>query len=725
INPRNILVDAARRVQLIDFGLATQLPRELPALRNPNALEGTLAYIAPEQTGRMNRAVDSRADLYSLGATLYELLTGRAVFTARDPLALVHCHIAREPTPPHLVNDEVPRAVSRIVCRLLAKSADDRYQSANGLLGDLRECRRRLVEFGEIGALELGRSDRSTFFRLPQKLYGREDALATVEAALERVRRGGAELVLVRGPAGIGKSATIQELRRALVALDGLFLAGKYDLLQRDVPYRGLVQALSSAASYLLAETPARLERWTARLRESVGSLGPVVLELVPALGRVLGPQGRPPELLPDAMTKRLRAAMRGVIRGLARPGHPLVLFLDDLQWADNATLELLEHLIDPEDESSLLLVGSYRDDEVDVEHPLRHALAMSRGYTELELRPLTHAHIAALIADALDCDVEAVQALAEVTREKTLGNPFFVGQLLSKLHDEGLIALDERTSRWTWELDSIRASSQPDSVLELLTARLARLPARAVQLLRLAACVGSRFDLGTLALIDGAPDLEIAAALVHAAVAGMINAQGSLYSFCHDRVRQAVYEGLDDDTRRRAHLTVGRHLLARAGDAPDEDALFELLGHLDPYVERVTDPDERARLCQLNLAAGHHARASAAFEAAARYLRVAHALMPARDDPRLPRAARWTLLRSAAECEYLTGADERARDLLRELQTLARDKLERGELDLMRLSLALHRGDNQAAIAHGLRGLRRLGVKLPRRPGLASVLAE
>ncbi len=728
LNPRNVLINAAGAMQLIDFGVATKLPRELAGLVNPNDLEGTLDYIAPEQTGRMNRPLDHRADLYSLGGTLYRIFAGRPPFTCEDPAELVHAHIALTPESPRRVTD-IPTQLSEIIMRLLAKSADARYQSARGLLLDLRECARQLRERGAIEPFPLGRQDRSDRLELPHRLYGRDEALSKIVSALERVRAGGSELVLVKGPAGIGKSALVHELQRDLSRHEGLLVGGKYDLVQRDIPYSGLLAALAHLAPYLLAETPARLERWRVRLREAVGESGRLILDTLPDFAALLGDQRELNELSPEAARGRMHETYRRFIHALARRGHPLVLLLDDLQWADAATLELLPILLDAAASCSLLLLGSYRDDEVAEHHALRKCLAaLERAglpVRSIELGPLAEDDVRALLRDALSLPGEAVAPLAARVHAKTGGNPFFVGQFLKTLHATELLEYDLERARWVWELAAIDAAPITDNVIDILERRARAQGQATLRALRLAACVGTRFDATTLARIDGRGVEAIEDALLPAIESGLIDAQVDAgYRFVHDRVREAVYGTIEPGTRTRTHLYIGRYMLKRLISDDPRGELFDALNHINRAEELLEDPRERERVAWLNLSAGRKAQAAAAFESAAEHYAVGRRLLPAHAWSRDHERA-WLLLRCAAECEFVLTRFDAARELFVELYRNAQGDLQRAEIENMRVALYMHRDEHEEAIARGRVAMSLLGSPLPTRPGMASVTRE
>ena len=485
IKPTNILTNCTDgRTRLIGFGIASRFPRERQAPEPPEVIAGDLAYMAPEQTGRMNRSIDSRSDLYALGVTFYRMLTACLPFRAADPMEWVHCHIARTPVSPAERLPGVPRVLSEIVMKLLAKTAEDRYQTAAGLEHDLERSLAEWELTGRIEPFALGEGDRSDRLLIPEKLYGREGEVATLLAAFDRVVESGVpELVLVSGYSGIGKSSVVSELHKALVPPRGLFASGKFDQLKRDIPYSTLVQAFQSLVRPLLSKSDAELARWREAIVEALGPNGRLMTDLIPELNLIVGEQPPVPELEPQQAQRRFQFVFRHFIGVFARPEHPLALFLDDLQWLDAATLDLLDDLLSQADVRRLLLVGAYRDNEVDAHHPLARKLSTIQNagakVSKIELGPLDQEHVARLIADGLGCATTSVAALAQLVHEKTAGNPFFVLQFLSSLADEGLLTFDHEGQGWSWNLDCIRAKSHSGNVVDLMVGKLDRLPAR------------------------------------------------------------------------------------------------------------------------------------------------------------------------------------------------------------------------------------------------------
>ncbi|MCB0167944.1 MAG: serine/threonine-protein kinase PknK, partial [Anaerolineae bacterium] len=666
INPSNIVAIPPNgnghpnwEFKVIDFGLATVLSRETPSVRNPNILEGTLPYMSPEQTGRMNRAVDYRTDFYSLGITLYELLSGQLPFQSQDAMELVHSHIARRPTPPHDLQPAVPQVISNIVMKLLAKTAEDRYQSAYGLISDLERCLNQFKQNGQIDLFPLGRYDLTDRFQIPQKLYGREEESAFIMAAVERVGHGATELLLVSGYSGIGKTALIHELHKPLVAQRGYFIGGKFDQLQRNIPYHALIQAFQELIRQLLTESEDQLARWRDRLQTALGPNGQVIIEVMPEVELIIGPQPAAPDLPPSEAQNRFNLVFQNFVRVFAQREHPLVVFLDDLQWADSTTLSLLKLLVTDPDTHHLLLIGAYRSNEIDAGHPLNLTLNELRQteqpISEISLQPLFLIHVTELISDTLNSPLDRVQPLAELTLAKTNGNPFFVNEFLTSLYQEHRLVFVPPTieanspSGWQWDITQLRQLSITDNVVELMAAKIQKLAEATQHVLELAACIGNKFDLETLAIVYEQSAGQTAAKLWPAIQEGLIvplddnymlagfsDQTGSeveetlsdpalpksiTYKFLHDRVQQAAYSLIPEANKQAVHRRIGQLMLENTPATEIIEHVFDIVNQLNLGAPLITQPAAQKQLAELNLLAGRKAQAATAFEPALAYL--------------------------------------------------------------------------------------------------------
>ena len=632
IKPANVLVDSTTgQVWLTGFGIASRLPRQRQSPDSPEFLEGTLAYMAPEQTGHMNRSIDSRSDLYSLGGTLYQMLTGSLPFMASDPMEWVHCHIANKPIPPGEHQKNIPAPVSAIIMKLLAKAAEDRYQTAAGLGHDLLRC---LAEVsGQIDAFPLGEHDVPDRLLIPEKLYGREREVNILLASLDRsINCGALELVLVSGYSGIGKSSVVNELHKLLVPAHGVFASGKFDQYKRDIPYSTLAQAFQSLIRPLLGRSDPELAGWREAFREALGPNGRLITDLVPELKLIVGDQPPVPELPPHDAQRRFQLVFRRFLAVFARPEHPLALFLDDLQWLDSATLDLLEDLLTQPDVQHLMLIGAYRDNEVNSAHPLIRKLEAIRKagavVHEITLAPLTREDLGRLIGDSLHCEPERVTALAELIHEKTAGNPFFANQLISVLVEEGLLTFDYGEGRWSWDLHRVSAQGYADNVVDLMVGKLNRLPVETQRALQHLACMGNSAEFALLEMSSQLSTEQMHGQLWEAVRVGLIFRTEQSYTFLHDRVQEAAYSLIPENLRAETHVRIGWLLVARTPSEQQEERIFEIVNQLNRGSHLISSDEESKRLVELNLIAGGRAKRSTAYTSALSYLDAARALL-------------------------------------------------------------------------------------------------
>jgi PAS domain S-box-containing protein len=729
IKPANILVNrTTEEVKLTGFGIASRLSRERQSPAPPETIAGTLAYMAPEQTGRMNRSIDSRSDLYALGVTFYQMLTGRLPFMASDPMEWVHCHVARRPVPPAGRLKEVPGAVSAIIMKLLAKTAQERYQTAAGVERDLRRCLAQWKARSRIDDFPLGQQDVSDRLLIPERLYGREREIEALLAAFDRVVKSGApELVLVSGYSGIGKSSVVNELHQALVPPRGFFASGKFEQYQRDIPYSTLAQAFQGLVRSMLSKSEAELSNSRDALVEALGPNGRLMVDVVPELKLILGDPPPVPELPPQDAQRRFQLVFRRFLGVFARPEHPLALFLDDLQWLDAATLDLLEHVLTRPDVHHLLVVGAYRDNEVTPAHPLMRRLAAIREagapVQDILLAPLGFADVGRLISDALHCERDRAEPLARLVHEKTGGNPFFTIQFLTTLAEEGLLAFDHGEVRWSWDLDRIRATGFTDNVVELMLGKLGRLPVETRAALQQLACLGNAAP-AMLSLVHGGTEAALHAALWEAVRAGLVFRHEGAYRFLHDRVQEAAYALIPAGEQAAEHLRIGRLLAARTAPEAIEENVFEIVRQLNRGAALLTSGEERERLAELNLLAGKRAKAATAYTSALTYFVAGAALLP-EDSWERRHKLMFQLELHRAECEYLTGALADAENRLTVLSSRAGDLLDRAAVTCLQEDLytTLDRSDRSIEVA--LDYLRRVGVAWSAHPSQDEVRRE
>ena len=713
IKPGNILVNERNEMRLTGFGNAAHQTHQR---LTTDVIAGTLPYIAPEQTGRMNRPIDGRSDLYALGVTLYELFTGTLPFSASAPEEWIHCHVVR--APPSLTErmPDLPTQISAIVLKLLSKEPADRYQSAEGLRADLEECLTEWTARRRVHQFVLGRHDAITTIRIPRTLFGRTPESTALRGAFDRVAEKGQTVVaLISGPSGIGKSSLVTEFQSGLAPEDALMAAGKFDVQMQDVPYAPLTQAFGSLLRQILTyDDEKEVVAWRRTLAEAAGPDGHLVTELIPAFERVLGPQSPLADLTPQDRLNRLRNVFRRLVGAFARPGRPLVLFVDDLQWLDAATLDLVGDLVTRRDVSDLMLIGAYRADEVGPVHPLMLQLEAIRAagvpIEEVALQPLSLLDIAHLIAQTLECGRTRAQPLANLVHAKTGGNPFFVTQFITTLNDEGLLAYDPHVGAWHWDIARVRAKGLTNNVADLMAAKLNLLPQRTRQALKDLASLGSVAELEVLAVASERSAQEVIASLRPALQAGLVARHGKSYAFAHDRVQETAYGLAPAEDKPALHLRIG---MALAGCVtPDEtsEKLYVIANQLNRGVTAITNKIERERIIAVNLSAGQRARTAAAYHAAIVYLNVAHELLGNEAHPRCsPTAFAVALLR--AECEFLVGHLDAGEAQLLVLSQSCPNIQASGAVTKLRANLYTLRGQLERGIDVCLEFLRQVGI--------------
>ena len=730
LKPSNILVESASgHVRLTGFGIASRLGRERQLPDAPEFIAGTLAYMSPEQTGRINRSIDSRGDLYSLGIVLYEMLTGTLPFAASDPMEWVHCHIARQPVPPSERVKNVPSSVSAIVMKLLAKTPEERYQTAASAESDLRRCLTEWETRGSIDEFRIGERDVPDRLLIPEKLYGRAPEIQTLLCAFGQVVDGGRpELVLVSGYSGIGKSSVVNELHKPLVPPRGLFASGKFDQYKRDIPYATLAQAFQSLVHPLLGKSETELTQWRDALHKALDQNGQLIVDLVPELKLIIGEQPPVPELSTQDAQRRFHIVFRRFIGVFARPEHPLALFLDDLQWLDAATLDLIEDLLSQSDVKHFMLIGAYRDNEVDPTHPLMRKLQAIRQtgaiVQDIVLAPLTREDLEQLIADALHCEPDRATPLAQLIHDKTAGNPFFAIQFMASLAEEGLVAFDHGEGRWSWELSRIQAKGYTDNVVDLMVEKLSRLATETQDALKLLACLGNSTEFTTLRMVYQESEENIHGQVWEAVRTGLIFRSEDSYTFLHDRVQEAAYSLITEQLRAEAHLRIGRLLAERTPPEKLKEGIFEIVNQLNRGSDLIRSTAERERLAEFNLVAGRRAKLSTAYASALKYLTIGRELLTDETWQR-----NYDLVFSIecllAECELLTGNLLRAEGRLSNLAQRAKSSHEMAVVTRLRLTVytALDRSDRGVEVC--LEYVRRDGSTWPLHPTIDEVRHE
>ncbi|WP_392530440.1 AAA family ATPase [Nostoc sp. C117] len=742
IKPANILIHPeTKEVKLIDFSIASLLPRETQILMSPNVLEGTLSYLSPEQTGRMNRGVDYRTDFYSLGVTFYELLTGQLPFQSHEPMELLHCHIAKLPPLVHDINPQIAPVLSSIVSKLMAKNAEDRYQSAFGLKYDLENCLHQLKETGEIASFPIAQRDVCDRFIIPEKLYGREHEVETLLKAFDRVTNNQTELMLVAGFSGIGKTALINEVHKPIVRQRGYFIKGKFDQFNRNIPFSAFVQAFRDLMGQLLSESDVQLSTWKNKILQVLGDEGQVILEVIPELEQIIGQQPPATELSPSAAQNRFNLLFQKFIQVFTTKEHPLVIFLDDLQWADSASLKLMQLLMSESGSGSLLLIGAYRDNEVSTAHQLMLTLAEIRKANatihSISLVPLSNASLNQLVVDTLSCSSKTAQPLTQLVYQKTQGNPFFATHFLKVLYEDGLITFNFAQSYWQCDIAAVKALALTDDVVEFVALQLQKLPDATQNMLKLAACIGNSFDLLTLAIVSEQSETETAAFLWKALQEGLVlptsevykffqdnehnsdsnplnsNFQIPIYKFLHDRVQQAAYSLIPDEEKQFTHLKIGQLLWQNTSESQQEERIFEIVGQLNRGILLIIQPTERQQLAQLNLNAGRKAKEATAYGAAIHYFYSGMQLLPINSWEIAYELTR-SLYEEAAEAAFLNNQFEEMESLIQVVIEQTTTLLDRVKVYEVQLQAYQVRNQSFKAIATGRELLAQLGVTLP-----------
>ncbi|MEG5044834.1 AAA family ATPase [Microcoleus sp. B4-C1] len=767
IKPSNIIITPDfEQVKITDFSMATRLSREVHQNSNTMVLEGTLAYISPEQTGRMNRDLDYRTDLYSLGITFYEMLTGELPFNSTDPLELIHSHIAVTPVPPHQLNNHVPQIISSLVMKLLAKNAEDRYQSAFGVKADLENCLTQLQTTGKIENFIPGTLDKSGQFLIPQKLYGRTQEVADLMTSFERVSWGQTEMVLVSGYSGIGKTSVVSEIHKPIVRQRSYFIAGKFDQFKRDIPYASLTQAFESLMQQLLTKSSEELAIWKEKLLSRLGQNGHIIIDVVPSVELIIGSQPAVPQLGPTESQNRFNRLFKEFLKVFAQAEHPLVLFLDDLQWADLASLKLIQELVTDLESRYFLLIGAYRDNEVNSTHPLVQTVEKIQQtgaqVHHIMLPCLELSSVTELVCDTLGNQTEKLKSLSELIFNKTGGNPFFITQLLSTIHSEQLLVFDFTVGAWQWDITEIEAAGIADySVVELVARNLQQLPEETQQVLKLAACMGNRFNLENLAIVREKSGPETAADLWDALQAGLILPMSDAYKipmldeeivkthgrggrpipqnnqnhpaimqrsidyrFLHDRVQQAAYSLIPDSQKKQTHLKIGFLLLDSTPASEIAENIFDIVNQLNIGVEFLTTQSKRDELANFNLIAGNKAKSSAAYEAALKYFNVGLGLL-AEEAWQSHYDLIMELHIEALELSYINTDFERAFQLSDVIIFRAQKLLEKIKVYELKIVFYFNQNQAQHSIDIALEALKMLGIYIPKTPKKLNILME
>ena len=734
-NPANIIIEPVTlEIKLIDFNIASELNVESQEIINPNVLEGTLAYIAPEQTGRMNRAIDYRADFYSLGVTFYEMLTGKLPFAALDPTKLIYSHIAEMPALVSEINFNVPTILSDIVAKLMMKTPEQRYASAEGIKTDLLECQRQWLNQKKITPFPLGQYDFHEGLHISQKLYGRTNEIKWLVSAYSRVSEGEAVLFLISGYSGVGKTSLVNELQKPISKLPGYFTKGKYDQLQRSIPYSSIIKAFRELIKQILTEPEQRLLVIKQELLRALGKSGQVIIDVIPEVELIIGKQPFVENLSLAESQNRFQILFQNFLRVFTTPTHPLVLFLDDLQWADNASLKLLELLLSDPEAGYLMIIGAYRDNEVTPDHPLLLTIntLQKNGLKieELNLKPLTQSDTNQLLADSLQSSSTDTEKLTELIFEKTAGNPFFINEFLTKLYQDKLLVFSPLNQRWQWDINKINEQNITANVIELIIGNINTLSEDGQASLKLAACIGNKFDLETLSIISEhtlertfknlweAVQANLITLIGDAYKQGMVGnavivGENIKYQFRHDKIQQAAYNAIPEEKKQSLHFKIGELLLQQKALTEQDERLFEILYHFNKSIALISNPEERLEIAKCNLWAGRKAKSSSAYQAAYEYLKIGATLLP--QDP-------WhdcydlafNLYKELVECAYLNARFQESDAYFLLLKDNANNKFDKAEAYEIEIVLYGTIGKYREAMELGLQALQLFDVNLP-----------
>lgn len=744
INPANIVLNTATgQLKIIDFGIATTLPQDSSRRKGSKILEGTLAYISPEQTGRMNHRLDFRSDLYSLGITCYELCTGQLPFNTSDPLELVHCHLAKQPLPPHQIDANIPLVISNIVMKLMAKAAEDRYQSASSVKADFTECLRQLETKRKIDDFAIATQDLTNRFQIPQKLYGREAEITTLINAFERVATidvSPTELMLVTGYSGVGKTVLVQEIYQSVAEKRGYFISGKFDQFQRNIPYSAIVDALSDLIEELLGESKTKLNQWREKFLTALGVNGQIIIDVIPKLELIIGKQPAIAELAAIAAQNRFNLVFKNFIHVFCDSKHPLVIFLDDLQWADLASLKLIELIMMDMDINYLFLVVAYRDNEIDLAHPLVMLLNRLRRegavVNQIILKPLAVNHVEQLIGDTLNSKTEYVRSLAKLVWRKTQGNPFFVNEFLKSIYADNLLVFRPNSTTeakyqgaWQWNLKQIEKIASTDNLVKFMMGIMQKLPQITQDILGFAACVGTEFDLNIISLVCEKPIEELWKSLTSAIDTGLIIPLSELneqlliedYKFGHDRIQQGAYTLLDEQQKQVTHLKIGRSLWKNSRDLSQN--VFKVVDHLNIGKQLINDHQEQTEIARLNLLAGQKAKAANAYDTALKYLNIGREFLS--DDWLINYDLILAIYSEAAEVAYLNGEIEQMEFLTAAVLQQGRTLLDKVKVYQVKLEAYQAQNLEQAAIKVALPVLQKLEFTFPKSPQILDVQQE
>lgn len=742
INPSNILIHPeSNQIQFIDFGLSTKRQLESIELNMMSVVSGTLAYISPEQTGRIRRPIDYRADYYSLGVTFYELLTGILPFQEKDPLEIIYSHIAKKPLSPHELDSDIPKPLSDIIMKLLEKMAEHRYGNIYGLVSDLATCLQQLEKKERIESFALGTQDDNVHFQVSPKIYGREEEVQQMIQAFDRVKKGSMELVLVSGFSGVGKTAIIEQVHEPILQARGLFISGKYDQYSREIPYSAILQACKELLRYVLSHSDEEVAKWRERITASLHKNGKLVIDLLPELEKVIGPQPDIPELPPSENQNRFLVTFGNFIHSFTAGGRPLAIFLDDLQWIDQPSLALIHYLLNRGDVHHLLMIGAYRENELYDDHPLVQSLnevRHSKEVMELTIRPLEKVEVIQMVADTLHIEIREAEPLAALIYRRTEGNPFFSIQFLQSLYEEGMICYQETSRKWGWELGHINQMFINENVVDLIIQRIKKLSEESQETLVLASLIGNVFTLKTLAKVQQSPSSVIMKKLMPAIEMGILipitkdydlacmeNSElDVVLKFHHDRIQQAAYSFFEEERREAAHLDIARILIKGATVHEIAEEAIQIVKHYNHAVHLITSDQEKQKVAELNFLACQKAKASTAYHQALKFIESCVHLLPSEAWQEQYEFI-YRAVHLYAECAYLCNEFTVGEQMTRLLFQHAKTDIQKALIYKMQLEQYAFFGRMQESIEYGVSALKQLGFHIPSRPSKALIVKE